>query len=330
MALLAAILLPGACDGPHSVLDPAGDQAAHLHGLLNLMLWVCGIMYALVLGFLAWALWRTIRRRDAAPPGPDESQRPLRIGLGAWAGLVVAGLILLSTASFLVDRSLAAAREHEALSIRITAHQWWWRVAYRDPASGEWIETANELYLPAGRTARLELVAEDVIHSFWVPNLSGKLDVIPGRTNLLDITPRRVGWYRGNCAEFCGLQHTLMALDVRVAPPEEFSAWLAAQAASASQPSDPVLARGQDLFVNGTCAACHVVRGTPADGRSGPDLTHVGTRRSIAGGALPMNRGNLQGWFLNPEALKPGTLMPAVVLPSQEADALARYLEWLK
>ncbi len=289
------------------------------------MLWVCGAVYLLVLAFLGWAIWRSRHQTGTAP-----QDHHMRAGLLTWALIITAGIGTLATASFLVDRALAAARQEDALIIRITAHQWWWRITYLDPASGAWIETANELHLPLGQTARLELAASDVIHSFWVPNLSGKLDVIPGRRNVLDITPQRVGWYRGQCAEFCGLQHALMGLDVRVAPAEEFAAWLATQAAPAAEPPDTVLARGRDLFTSGPCAACHTVRGTGAAGQAGPDLTHFGARRTLAASTLTNNRGNLQGWIVNPEALKPGTLMPATELTPEDADALARYLAWLR
>jgi cytochrome c oxidase subunit 2 len=329
----ALVLLATACGGgPQSALDPAGDQAGHLHGLLGLMLWVCGGIYLLVLGFLLWSIRRSLRNGGAAgAPTATGMEQGLGAGLSLWAGIVVVGLITLATASFLVDRALAAARaDRAAIAIRITAHQWWWRIEYRDPVTGTAIETANELHLPANRTARIELHAADVIHSFWVPNLGGKLDVIPGRVNLLDVTPRRVGWYRGQCAEFCGLQHALMALDVRVAPEEEFAAWLAAQGVPAAAAEDAVLARGRAVLEGGSCAACHTVRGTAAAGQAGPDLTHVGSRRSIAAGWLPNNRGNLHGWILNPDALKPGTSMPATELAPADADALARYLEWLR
>lgn len=321
--LLAGLL--GACAGRQSALDPAGEGASHLHGLFGLMMWVCGAFYLVVLALLAWAIWRS--RQGAPQPG---GERRLRAGLVTWTLAIVGGLSVLATASFTVDRALAAARARDAIEIRVTAHQWWWRVAYRDPATGGWIETANELHLPLGRTARVELVSGDVIHSFWVPNLSGKLDVIPGRRNLLDIVPQREGAYRAQCAEFCGLQHALMALDVRVTVPERHDTWLAGQAAPAAEPGDAVLARGRALLEGGSCAACHTVRGTAAQGKAGPDLTHVGARRTIAAGTLPNNRGNLQGWILDPDALKPGTLMPPADLAPDDADALARYLEWLR
>jgi cytochrome c oxidase subunit 2 len=330
-ARLAPVCLLGlaACSGVQSPLAPAGEQAASQYSLFVLMLWVCGIMYVLVMGFLALALLR-VMRGGAAEPMLDAPDRGLHRSLYAWAGIILVGLTTLAGGSFLVDRTLAAAHTHEALEVRVTAHQWWWRIAYRDPATGGWVETANELHLPAGRTARIALGSADVIHSFWVPNVAGKMDVIPGRANAIDVTPHRLGWFRGQCAEFCGMQHAKMAFDVKVDTPAEFAAWLAAQARAAAAPADPVAARGMQVVTQGQCAACHVVRGTAAAGRAGPDLTHVGARRSIAAGTLPMNRGNLQGWIVQPQALKPGTMMPTVTLEPADADAVAHYLETLK
>lgn len=330
LAAVFVLLQLAGCAGSQSVLNPAGDQARSLASLLGLATWLSGIVYLLVLGFLGISLWRARHRLSGADaPSVEPSDPAMRRTLILWSGLIVAALTLLIVASFLVDRSLAAARGREALQVRVTGHQWWWRLQYRDSATGAWIETANELHLPAGRTVRIELGSADVIHSFWVPNVAGKMDVIPGRINVIDLTPRRTGWFRGQCAEFCGLQHAHMAFDVKVESEAEFRAWLAGQARAASAPQDPVLAQGARVFAV-KCAACHVVRGTGAAGRAGPDLTHVAARRSIAAGMLPFSRGGLQGWIAQPQAVKPGTLMPAVALEPSDADAVARYLESLK
>lgn len=214
--------------------------------------------------------------------------------------------------------------------MRVTGHQWWWRVQYRDPATGGWIETANELRLPVDRPARIELQAADVIHSFWIPNLSGKLDMIPGRTNLLYVTPTRTGSFRGQCGEFCGLQHAQMALAVQVQPRAAFDAWRAAQGRSAAAPSGALEQTGRAVFERASCGLCHTVRGTSAAGRAGPDLTHVGSREALAAGALPAGRGPLAGWIAQPQAVKPGTLMPPGGLPPDETNAVAAYLEGLR
>lgn len=330
-ALLLASAVLGGCSDVQSIVDPAGREAAELHGLFGLMFVVCGLMFVLVLGFLAWSLWRRHRTISAGKTSVAPPDRGLMRSLGIWAGLIVVGLSILITGSFLADRSLAGWRKDEALTIRVTGHQWWWRIQYPSPTGTGFVETANELRLPVGRTARIELGASDVIHSFWVPNLAGKTDAIPGRANSLTLTPTRTGWFRGACGEYCGTQHTHMGMDVNVLPQAEFGAWLADQAQTAAEPGDnKVLARGRDLFATGPCAACHVIRGTQASGRAGPDLTHIASRRSLAVGTIPMSRGGLQGWIANPQALKPGTLMPTVSMAPADADAIAAYLSSLQ
>ena len=323
----AAVLVLPACQSAQTPLDPSADQAGSLYGLLQLMLWVCGFMYLLVLGFLGWAIWRA--RRELDPAGPASEAR-LTLSMGVWAGVILVGLCVLTVGSFLVDRGLAQAAAREQLVVRVTGQQWWWRIAYRLPGSQAWVETANEMHLPAGRTTRIELGSTDVIHSFWVPNVAGKTDVIPGHANAMDVTPRRQGWFRGQCAEFCGLQHAHMAVDVKIDSPQVFEAWLQAQAKPAPAPADPTLARGMQVLTSGACAACHTVRGTSAAGRVGPDLTHLGSRRSIAAGLMPFSRGGVQGWIAQPAALKPGTNMPAVSLSPSDANAVGAYLAWLR
>lgn len=320
-----AMLILSACTGVQSPLAPAGDQASALHMLLIVMTVVCGLVYLLVMGGLVWAVMRARSRRRK-----DEGRAEKRVdrALHVAAGIIVVGLTILITVSFFADRALFATRGKDAMAVRVTGHQWWWRIEYRDPASGRWIETANELHLPLGRTTRVELASGDVIHSFWVPNVSGKIDMIPGRRNLLDLTPRRTGWFRGACTEFCGAQHAHMAFDVKVEAPADFDLWLKTQAAPAASGA-PATGRGAQLFAT-KCAACHRIRGTSATGRAGPDLTHVAARRSIAAGTLPMTRGALQGWIAQPQALKPGTSMPAVPLLPADADALAAYLARLR
>lgn len=331
LVLLVAPVLCG-CSGAQTPLNPSGEQAGSIYALFETMMIVCGVMYVLVVAFLGLSIVRRRQRPRPADAAPQvhPADRGLSQSLVVWLVLVLTGLTILIVASFFAERSLASARARETLVVRVTGHQWWWRIEYRDPATGAWIEGANELHLPAGRTARIELGSADVIHSFWIPNLAGKLDVIPGRGNTLDVTPVRTGWYRGPCTEFCGLQHANMALDVKVDTPAAFAAWLSAQAMPATASADPVLARGMQIVTGGQCAMCHVIRGTAAAGRNGPDLTHVASRRSIAGGALPMSRGALQGWIAQPQAIKPGTMMPAVPLDGADADAVARYLESLK
>lgn len=323
---LAAGLLSG-CAGQQSVLSPAGDQARTLSWLGLLMVVICLLIYLLVMVLLGLALRR--KARPAISPDGEVSGRVegrLQRGLTIWAGFVAVVLVILAGASFATDRMLATPSGPAPLEVRVTGQQWWWRIAYRSPITGEWIETANELHLPLDRPARIELTSADVIHSFWVPGLHGKLDMIPGRANVLTVTPRELGWLRGQCAEFCGLEHALMALDVKVERPAQFQAWLAGQAAPAQAPAGPGLAQ----IENGPCAGCHTVRGTRANGRAGPDLTHLASRRALAAGTLPFSRGGLMGWISQPQALKPGAEMPASGFTPEQSKAVVAYLEALK
>ncbi|MDQ2641427.1 MAG: c-type cytochrome [Pseudomonadota bacterium] len=212
--------------------------------------------------------------------------------------------------------------------IDIIGRRWWWEVRYQGPdGSTRWVPLANELYLPTGRPAHVTLRSEDVIHSFWVPSLAGKVDMIPGRANRLVLQADEPGVHRGQCAEYCGAQHALMALYVMVVPPAEFDAWLRRQEQPAAVPEDPVLRAGHDAFMKAGCADCHAVRGTAAGGAQGPDLTHVGGRRALGAGILRNHIGTMAGWIADAQALKPGNLMPQTrALDGSELRALAQWM----
>jgi len=306
------------CNRAQNVLAPVGDQAAEIGGIWNLMLWICVPVYVLVL----LALGIAMRRNHGHVAG----ERALLRGLWAWSIAIASLLTVLTAASFVVDRRLHASVE-DALQVRITAKQWWWQVEYMDPAmpSRNFI-TANELHLPAGRPAQIELRSADVIHSLWIPVLAGKEDLVPGYTNTIVVTPRVPGDYRGQCAEFCGLQHAHMALDVRVAEADAFAAWWERQLAPAPAPSTENAARGKTLFEQGPCALCHRIVGTPASGITGPDLTHLASRRTLAAGTLPLARDTLAAWILDPQHYKPGAHMPKSPLAPEDVDAIAAYL----
>ena len=319
-----------------SMLAPIGEQARDIDLIWRVMLGVCGLMYLLVLGFLAWALWRARARRPdpAAPPlppapGVTAAEPLLERSLAGWAALVTAGLVLLTTVSFLVDRSLAQVGA-DPLRITVTANQWWWDVQYAGQAPSESLRTANELHLPSGRPAVIELHANDVIHSFWAPALNGKTDLIPGRVNYIAVTPLRPGRYRGQCAEFCGLEHAKMAFDIVVEDPAAFEAWRRSQVASAEDPVSVAAVQGKQVFVSRACVMCHRIQGTDASATTGPDLTHLMSRPHIAAGALSNTRGELQAWIADPQGIKPGTAMPRTGLSSSELSAVTAYLETLK
>ncbi|MFL5297877.1 MAG: cytochrome c oxidase subunit II [Phenylobacterium sp.] len=333
LTALPAMLALAGCRGIQTMLDPAGDQSRSIDVVWRTMLAVCGTMYLLVMAFLAWALLRawSRRRQEPQPPvaGHTAAEPVLERSLTAWAGLIVAGLIGLVTVSFLVDRSLAEAGT-DPLKVKVTAHQWWWQVEYQGDQPSDQVTTANELRLPLNRPAVIELHADDVIHSFWVPNLAGKVDLIPGRTNYVAVTPRRAGAFRGQCAEFCGLEHAKMAFDVQVESPASFEAWRKSQVQDAQDPTDPQAIHGRDVFTSKACALCHRVSGTEAGATNGPDLTHLMGRAHIAAGALPNTRAGLQAWIADPQGVKPGTPMPRVSLSSQDLNDLVTYLETLK
>ena len=246
--------------------------------------------------------------------------------LGAVVPLLVLGAAFAySSAQMVAHAAGYAAAAPGAPEIAVTGHQWWWEIRYpRDD-----VTTANELHVPVGVPVRLVLRSADVIHSFWVPRLGGKLDLVPGQANTLWLRADSAGTYLGQCAEYCGVQHAHMGLVVVAEPPRDYDAWLAAQRAPAAPPADDVAA-GARVLLGAGCAACHTVRGTPAAGTVGPDLTHVASRQALAARTLPNTRGNLAGWLSDPQALKPGNHMPVVPLTGPELQALVDYLGTLR
>jgi cytochrome c oxidase subunit II len=216
-----------------------------------------------------------------------------------------------------------------ALTIQVNAKQWWWEIQYRKDDQII-AKTANEIHIPTGQPVVFQLVAGDVIHSFWVPSLTGKMDLIPGRTNELWLQAEHAGIYRGQCAEYCGEQHAHMAFEVVAEPEDQFKGWLQWQQTPAVEPTGELALRGRQVFLTGPCALCHTIGGTNAFGQTAPDLTHVASRRYIAAGTLPNNRGSLGGWIANSQGVKPGNHMPRITLPAADLDALLAYMESMK
>jgi len=218
----------------------------------------------------------------------------------------------------------------DAITINITGRQWWWQLEYSDSQPSNIFKSANELLIPAGRPVVVNVTSRDVIHSFWVPSLHGKRDLIPGYVTSLWFQADREGIFRGQCAEFCGYQHAHMALFVKAVSDRDFKQWLASQRQSAAEPASEVTQRGHDVFLRATCAQCHTIRGTLAGGAYGPDLTHVGSRATIAAGTLPNTVENLQSWIRNSQQFKPGNKMPPHDLNDGDLHAVAEYLWSLK
>jgi cytochrome c oxidase subunit 2 len=322
IASLPLLLACGGCAGWQSALDPQGPAARALGGLLQGFTLVLAGIWLVVLLVLAAALWR----RPAVAQGQARRRSAIAVG-AACAGtvLVVSGLTL---ASYMTTLAISAPGE-EPLVIRVRGLQWWWEVTYPD-ASGQELVTANEIHIPVGRPVRIELSSADVIHSFWVPNLAGKQDMIPGRDNVLTIQAGAAGVHRGQCAEFCGLQHARMAFMVIAEPPEDFARWRAAQLADAAPPAGEEEALGRQVFEQTPCGACHTVRGTTARGTNGPDLTHLASRAYLAAGVLPMTRGALAAWIADPQTIKPGNNMPMVPLAAGELQAVSAWLAGLR
>jgi cytochrome c oxidase subunit II len=334
VAAAALSLLLSACDYQtyQSTFANAAVENRQFNVLFVIFLVICAIMYVLVIAFLISGIVRA-RREEAnvVDTGRHHQSHPLmRSGLIAWGALVGTGLVGLAIASFFADRSMANAAAHEKLSINVNANQWWWDIEYVSADVSKSIRTANELHLPVGVPVRIRLHSNDVIHSFWVPSLAGKQDLIPGRDTDITIVPRKTGIFRGQCAEFCGTQHAHMALIVNVDSYPDFIKWWQHQLQPAPAPATPLVQAGYNYVTTGPCATCHNIAGTSASGTVGPDLTHLASRRSIAAGTMPMSEGNLYGWVEDPQSNKPGVKMPTIGLEPKDLHAVVAYLETLK
>ena len=318
----------GCARDTNSAFAPAGPQAERLYDVTIMFVAVCGTVWLIVTALWIAAL---LRRNREDPPARDavSEQKMHRMVAGA-VGVTVLVLVGFLAVEFATSRANAAAPDEAFIDIHIVGHQWWWEIHYEDSVPSRRVTTANELHVPVGRAVRLKLTANDVIHSFWAPNLHGKLDLIPGQTNSLHFRVDRPGVYRGKCAEFCGLQHAKMDIIIVAESEADFAAYLARSRRAAAPPADSLRQRGQEVFLAGACVMCHTVRGTPAGGRLGPDLTHLASRRTIAAGALPNRKGYLAGWILDPQTIKPGARMPANDIPAADLEALLAYLGGLE
>jgi cytochrome c oxidase subunit 2 len=318
-----------ACASETAVFSRSGQPASD-ETTLGLLFGAIGIaVLAVTIGLLALGL---LRRRKSA-----SSTDITREGHGArWIviGGVVTPAIVLVTLFFFVLTTLSSTAQppktNLAGSFAIIGHRWWWEVQRVDAAGRQQFVTANEIHIPVGRPVRIDLSSADVIHSFWVPALAGKTDLIPGQVNHAWIEAREPGVYVAQCAEYCGMQHAHMAMRVVAEDDAHFQTWLANQTADAAIPVTAAAREGQDVFLSHPCAVCHQIRGTPAGGIVGPDLTHLATRRTIGAGALPNTAGNLAGWIANSQSIKPGNVMPAMNLESKDLQALVDYLRTLK
>jgi cytochrome c oxidase subunit II len=315
----------------HSAFDPASPQARLVANLWWWMLAVGGAIWLIVVATMLYASFtrhghRISDERQQVSPGTHRGIERTVIGAGFVTVLVLAAFLIFD---YSVGHALAQ-HPQRALTINVTGHQWWWEFEYQDPDPSKRITTANEVHVPVGEPVQFKLRAADVIHSFWAPSLNGKRDLIPGYVSSQWFEADTAGVYRGQCAEFCGLQHAKMAFFVIAEPPAKFAAWMAAAAQSPPPPADSTLLHGQRVFLSSGCAVCHTIGGTAAQAFVGPPLTHLESRSTIAAGTLPNTRANLMGWITNPQAIKPGVIMPAVPLTPVQLTALVGYLETLK
>ncbi|MRG96633.1 cytochrome c oxidase subunit II [Polyangium spumosum] len=321
LVLPALVVLLGGCARPPAALDTHGPGAERIAELFWFFLVATLVPAAITIGLFVYG---ALRPRSGGG-GPRPVRRWILVGT-ALSTLVVLGMLV---ASIVVGRVVAEPRGPMDLTIDVRGHQFWWEVAYPDDR----VLTANELHLPVGRPVRLRLTSADVVHNFWVPELSGKQDMIPGHTNVFWIQADRPGIFLGRCAEYCGLEHALMALVVVAEPEDAFAAWIEAQRAPARGPDGPVAERGLQVFHEAECAHCHAIQGvTPplATGAVGPDLTHLASRRTLAAATMRNVPGNLAGWILGPHDHKPGNRMPPSTLAPDDLHALLAYLGGLQ
>jgi cytochrome c oxidase subunit 2 len=304
----------GGCTGWQSALDVHGASAIDIKELILLIVVICSVVWTMVIVALI------------VNPA-TERKMTISVLLAVAATVIIIGAF--TVLSFFTTRGLYVGG-NEDLTIKVRGLQWWWGVEYLGSTPDQRFETANEIHIPVGRNVRLQLEGVDVIHSFWVPSLAGKQDLIPGRPNELVIRAERAGVYRGQCAEFCGLQHAHMAFFVIADEQSVFDEWVRSQRQEASAASEAEAISGQQAFMSKQCAACHTIRGTSANGTTGPDLTHVGGRKYIAAGLLENTRGSLAAWIADPQTLKPGNNMPMVPLNAEELRSISGYLAGLK
>ncbi len=318
-SLVVLVTASGCASNGQSTLRPSGPGAEVAATSWWILLGVATFVCVLVIAAAVAA--PLVRRRARKVRGGDARGLVLTLGV-VLPSLVFAGAFALSVVGL---QRTSAPQQDPAATVEVIGHTWWWEVRY----AGTDAVTANEIHVPVGEPVRLRLRSADVIHSFWVPELMPKTDLLPGRVNDTWMTADRPGRFRGQCAEYCGEQHAHMAFEVVAQPRAEYDAWLARQGEDAAAPTTAEERAGMDVFTTSSCATCHTVRGTSADGEVGPDLTHLALRSRIGAGALPNDRGHLSGWVANSQTVKPGNLMPPQPLSPDDLRAVVTYLEGL-
>ena len=309
--------------GNQSALNPQGPLALEIAGLSWFLIIVLSAAWLVTMLLLGYALLQARRERRAS----DAVSRNVVIAWGVAVPLVVLATVLVYSVG--VGNAMSVTPFKGTMTVHITGKQWWWQVRYMK-GSDVVADTANEIHLPVRTPVKLKLSSTDVIHSFWAPNLTGKMDLIPGRTNEIWLRADKPGVWRGQCAEFCGAQHAHMGFEVIAEDPKKFYECLQWQKQTAVQPVSDLAREGQQVFLQGPCVMCHSIRGTPAGASAGPDLTHIAGRRTLAAATLPNTRGHLGGWIVNAQGIKPGSHMPRINLDATQLEPLLTYLESLR
>jgi cytochrome c oxidase subunit II len=325
--LLGVLVLSSSCgwslwDSPMTTVRPRSDFGRWIDEIFMLISWITLVIFIAVEAGLVYACWRFRDRPGAPIPKQIHGHTPLEI---SWTVAFAVVLIVIGIPTIRIIFKTQEAPAATALNVDVAGHQWWWEFRYR----GTNVVTANELHLPVGQTVAFHLLAPDVIHSFWIPGLGGKRDVVPHRVNQLTMTPDKPGEYLGQCAEYCGTSHANMRFRVIVHEPSGFEQWVKGQQGPAVESTDPLAQQGKELFSKSACVGCHTIAGI-STGQIGPNLTHFGSRRMFGAGLYPSTQENLTKWIENPDHLKPGALMPNLGLTAEQSKSIAAYLLTLK
>lgn len=317
-----------------SALDPAGPQAQHIENLWWLFHWVATAVYVLVVATMLIAIWKKRDPKEDDKPTVHRDpagERRITVVVSTCVGITTVILFVLLLSEFFTEQKLfAMTKDPGQREIKITGHQWWWEAEYEDTTASNIFTTANEIHIPVGVPIKFYLTSTDVIHSFWVPSLHGKKDLIPGHDTQIWLRADKPGRYDGQCAEYCGHQHAKMRFAIIADDQATFDAWAETQRKSAREPTTNEQKRGKQVFLTSTCITCHTIQGTMANGRVGPNLTHVGGSDTIAANSVINNEENLRNWIQDPHQFKPGVRMPQNNLKDEDLSALAAYLHSLQ
>jgi cytochrome c oxidase subunit 2 len=328
LAVFAAL----GCQSNHSIVSSAGPQAAKTEWLYWIIFWICFVVFVLVMLFFTRASARSkIEQHEMAPVMQDpEGDRRATIAVGIAITVTVVTLFVVLALSVVTGKTVEGLSSKNPITIQVIGHQWWWELRYPNPQADLTVVSANEIHVPVGKPIVILTASRDVIHSFWVPNIQGKRDLMPGYQTALWFQVDNPGIYHGQCAEFCGEQHAHMGFEVVAESEDNFDAWLSQQRKPAADPTDAATLRGREVFLTHACVVCHTIRGTDAGAKTGPDLTHLASRRMIAAATLSNAPGSLGGWISDPQRIKPGVRMPANPLPADDLQALITYLRSLE